>query len=240
MPRCTIDCTIHITARLRNCGYKSGEITHDAWKYILKFICFIYKIILIIYWDIYAFRSFAPDKVDRIMIVRPVNGMAREHFMKMPMVLPRPYLTKKSKDENLPMDYNWTPQMDSTIISVGPATCSITPSPAGTRPANPSRWCSFCPHSAIFMVKCTPELTKITFLWFVRPFPGDSRNIALTVIIGTNICVIGVIVAMNVKRPIYQKGSGPECDSVTTHIHDWTRHFSFWIKNSMSKLFILV
>jgi hypothetical protein len=59
------------------------------------------------------------------------------------------------------------------------------------------------------------------------PFPGESRNTALTVMVATNVCVIGVIVAMDVKPPIDQRDSRPEGRSVTTRIQDWTGHFSF-------------
>jgi hypothetical protein len=46
---CISECTIRVTARLRNCGDRLGEIIHDTVNYILKFIWFTYKIISIIY-----------------------------------------------------------------------------------------------------------------------------------------------------------------------------------------------
>jgi hypothetical protein len=103
MPRCRIEYIIRLTARLRNGGYKSREIAHETLKYISKLICFIYKIILIIYWDIHAFGSLAPDKSDCIMIVRAVNGTARGDFLKIPITLSRAYLSNESKDRDLPM-----------------------------------------------------------------------------------------------------------------------------------------
>jgi hypothetical protein len=77
------------------------------------------------------------------------------------------------------------------------------------------------------MVKYTPGLIKITFRSFARPFSGDSCNTALTAIVATNVCVTRMIVATNVKRLIDQIGLRPEGRSVTTHIHDWIRCFSF-------------
>jgi hypothetical protein len=71
-----------------------------------------------------------------------------------------------------------------------------------------------------FMVKNTSERIKITIWSFVRQFSGDSRNTVLTLMVATNVCVIGVIVATNVKRPIEQMGSRPEGHSATTRIHD--------------------
>jgi hypothetical protein len=59
-----MECMIHVTARLRNCGYSAGELIHDTLKHVFKFICFTYQILSIIYWDIHAFRSVAPHKVD--------------------------------------------------------------------------------------------------------------------------------------------------------------------------------
>jgi hypothetical protein len=44
---------------------------------------------------------------------------------------------------NIPMDYNWTPQMGNKVISLGPATCNIALSPARPRSANPGLRCSF-------------------------------------------------------------------------------------------------
>jgi hypothetical protein len=137
----------------------------------VKFICFTYTTISIIYWNMDTFRSLTPDKVDRRMIVRSVNGRAMGNFLKIPIALSRPYLSKVLKDKDLPMDYNCTPQMDKKIISPRPATCSITPSPAGARLANPSRWCLFFLHWAICMVKCASGLIKLTCRSFIRPFP---------------------------------------------------------------------
>jgi branched-subunit amino acid ABC-type transport system permease component len=55
------------------------------------------------------------------------------------------------------------------------------------------------------MVKYAPELLKITILLFVPPFPGDPYNTALTLIIATNVCVIGIIFGLTVKRVIGQR-----------------------------------
>jgi hypothetical protein len=52
------------------------------------------------------------------------------------------------------------------------------------------------------MGKCTPRLIKIIILFFVRPFSGDSRNTALTLIVATNVCVRGIILGLTVKPPI--------------------------------------
>jgi hypothetical protein len=61
------------------------------------------------------------------MIVRPVNGTARENFLKMPIALSRPYLRNESKYDNLPMDYYGAPQMENKIIYPGPAICRPRP-----------------------------------------------------------------------------------------------------------------
>jgi hypothetical protein len=153
MQKCIIEYIIHIAARLRNRDYRSGEIMDDTFKYILKFICFRYKIVSVIDSDIHALRWLTPDNVDHIMIVRPVNGTVKGNSLKMPIPLSRPYLSNESKDEDFSTDYNWTTQMDDKIICPGPTTCSITPSPAGTRPTNLRL---FCLHSAVFIVKCAP------------------------------------------------------------------------------------
>jgi hypothetical protein len=146
MPKCIIESTTRVTARLRNCGYRSRGVVHETLKDISKLISFIYKIISIIYWYIRALRPLAPDKVDHLIIVHHVNGTARGNFVKIPIALSRPYLSDESKNEDRLMDSHWKVQIDSTIISPDPATCSITPSPAGTRPANPSLLCLFCFH----------------------------------------------------------------------------------------------
>jgi hypothetical protein len=62
---------------------------------------------------------------------------------------------------------------------------------------------------------------------------------APTLIVATNVCVIGVIVAVNVKPPIDQRGLGQEGRSAITHIHDWTRQFSFRRKSCGLKIFSL-
>jgi hypothetical protein len=56
--------TSQVAARLKNCGYSSVQMFYDILKYVLKFIGFEYKIVLIICWDIQRFRSLAPHKVD--------------------------------------------------------------------------------------------------------------------------------------------------------------------------------
>jgi hypothetical protein len=63
MPRCIIECTIPVTARLQNCGDSSVQIIYDMFNYVLNFICFSHKILSIIYWDIHGFRSPDPHKV---------------------------------------------------------------------------------------------------------------------------------------------------------------------------------
>jgi hypothetical protein len=167
------------------------------------------------------------------MIVRTVDGKA--NIRKMPIGLWCLYLSNESKENNFPTDYNWTPQMDNKIIALGPGTCKITPSRPWPRPANPGLWCAFCLHLAIFIVKFTPEFLEITFRLFVRSFPRDSRNTAITVIVATAICVMRVILNLTLQPTIDQRGSRPKGRSATAHIHDWTGNFSFWIKSWMSK-----
>jgi hypothetical protein len=106
----------------------------------------------------------------------------------------------------MPMDCNWTPQMCNKIISGDSATCSITPPPLRLRPVNPGLRCLFCLHWAIFIVNCTPEFIEITFRPFVRPFPGDSRNTAITLIVTTNVCAIQVVPGLTVSPLIDQSG----------------------------------
>jgi hypothetical protein len=77
------------------------------------------------------------------------------------------------------------------------------------------------------MVKCTPELMNTTFRLFVPPFPGDSRNTALTVIVVTTVCTRPVILDLTVKPPIIKGVHAREDHSATTPIHEWIQYFSF-------------
>jgi hypothetical protein len=136
------------------------------------------------------------------------------------------------------MDYTWTRQMDNKIIALGPATYSTTRSPAWHCRANPSLRLLFWLHWAISIVPYRSEFIEITFRSFVRPFPGDSPNTATIVIVAMNVYVIQIILGLIVKPPIDQRDSHPEGRSATTHIHNWTGHFSFWIKSCILKIFV--
>jgi hypothetical protein len=46
--------------------------------------------------------------------------------------------------------------------------------------------------------------------------------------------------ASSVKADAMPNDWAPRLLQQTTHIHNWTRHFSFWIKNYISKILILV
>jgi hypothetical protein len=53
-----------------------------------------------------------PIKLRRIMIIRPINGTARGHFLEMPITLSHPYPNNKYKDDSIPRiltgHYKWT------------------------------------------------------------------------------------------------------------------------------------
>jgi hypothetical protein len=114
------------------------QIFYDILKYVLKFTGFADKIIFIMYWDILTFRSVVPHKVDphNNRSVSQWNGKGELSEDSDSIVASIPQ--QRIENNTLPMDSIWRPQTDTKIISPGPAICSIAPSPAGTRPANPS------------------------------------------------------------------------------------------------------
>jgi hypothetical protein len=75
------------------------------------------------------FDHSVPIKLIRMMIVRPVNETATVFSEDFNSII-GPVPQQGIKTDSIPMDYNWTLQMDNKIISLGLAACSITPSPA--------------------------------------------------------------------------------------------------------------
>jgi hypothetical protein len=58
--------------------------------------------------------------------------------------------------------------------------------------------------SGDFIVRYTPECIEITFRLFVRQFPREKCNTAITIIITTNVDVIWIILSLTVTPLIYQ------------------------------------
>jgi hypothetical protein len=78
------------------------------------------------------------------------------------------------------MDYNWTLQMDNKIISLGLAACSITPSPAWLRPANPSPSASFASirrFSLFDAYQNSSNNVDVHLISMVRYTPGCVANV---------------------------------------------------------------
>jgi hypothetical protein len=134
MPRSIIECNIPVTARLKNCDGSSLQIIYDRLKYALKFICFTYKIISIIYRDIHAFQSLVPHKVDPPNEHSASQWNGKRKFFENTNSIVGSGPQQRIQNNNILRDYNWTSQMDNKNISLDPATCSLTPSPARPRP----------------------------------------------------------------------------------------------------------
>jgi hypothetical protein len=63
MPRSIIEFTIHVTARLKDCGDSSVHVRDDILNPVLKFIWFTSETMSVIVGDIHAFQSLLPRKV---------------------------------------------------------------------------------------------------------------------------------------------------------------------------------
>jgi hypothetical protein len=100
----------------------------------------------IIHWDIHAFRSLAPHKVDRHNPRSASQWNGTGEFSEDVKSIVASIAQQRTKDNRIPMDYNWTPQIENKIISLSPATCSITPYPACPLPINPGLRSQFCLH----------------------------------------------------------------------------------------------
>jgi hypothetical protein len=65
MLKCIIERAIRATSRGRPCIYNSVQLTYNVERHVLKLVCFTSEAILIriIYWDIDALLSLAPESL---------------------------------------------------------------------------------------------------------------------------------------------------------------------------------